>query len=51
MSKESPVGRALLGKKVGDRVKIRVNDDYSYFIRVTALEKGTDDESMDIASY
>ena len=51
ISKESPVGRALLGKKVGDRVKVKVNDDYSYFVTVTALEKGTDDESMDIASY
>ena len=28
--KESPVGRALLGKKAGDRVHIQVNDSYGY---------------------
>ncbi len=48
ISKESPLGKALLGHKVGDRVKIDVNDSYSYYIQVRALEKGTDDASLDI---
>lgn len=51
ISKESPVGRTLLGHKVGDRVKIKVNDAISYYVVIRALEKGTDDESMDISSY
>jgi transcription elongation factor GreA len=51
ISKESPFGRALLGKKVGDRVKVDVNDKYSYYVVVRAIEKGTDDESLEINKY
>jgi len=46
ISKESPLGKALMGKKEGDRVSIRVNDNYSYFVKIIALEKGIDDESF-----
>ena len=31
ISKESPVGRVLLGKRVGDRVHIQVNESYGYY--------------------
>ena len=34
ISKESPLGSALMGKKVGDRVSVKVSDDYSYFIEI-----------------
>ncbi len=51
ISKESPFGRALLGKKVGDRVKIEVNDKYSYYVVVKEIEKGTDDESLEINKF
>lgn len=51
VSKDSPIGRALLGHKVGDRVKIKVNDTYSYFATVRSIKKGRDDESIPIRSY
>lgn len=51
ISKESPVGKALLGKKVGDIVTVRVNDTYSYPIKLIAIEKGTDDDSLPIMKY
>lgn len=51
ISKESPFGRALLGKKVGDRVKVDVNEKYSYYVVVRGIEKGTDDESLEISKY
>ena len=51
ISKESPFGKAVLGKKVGDRVEIRVNENYSYFIVIRKIEKGVDDESLPISSY
>ena len=44
-------GLALLGHKVGDRVKIKVNDTYSYFATVRSIKKGKDDESIPIRSY
>ncbi len=42
ISKESPVGRCLLGKRVGDRVHIQVSESYGYDAVVQAIEKGTD---------
>ncbi len=51
LSKESPLGKALLGKKVGDRVLVTVNDKYSYYVVIRAITKGEDDESIPISSY
>ena len=51
ISKESPFGQAILGRKVGDRVFIRVGENGGYWARVEAIEKGADDESMEISSY
>lgn len=51
ISKESPVGKALLGAKVGDVVTVRVNDAVSYPIKLLSIEKGTDDDSLPIAKY
>lgn len=51
ISKESPVGKALMGHRAGDRVKVEVSDDYSYYIAVKAVEKGQDDESLPISAY
>ena len=48
ISKESPLGKALLGKKIGERVKIDVNDNYSYYVEIRDLEKGADDASLNI---
>ena len=42
VSKESPVGRAVLGRKVGDKVTVRVNDSYSYDVIIRAIEPGED---------
>ena len=43
ISKESPLGSALMGAKVGDRIKVTVNETYSYYIVVRKIEKGEDD--------
>ena len=51
ISKESPVGKAVLGHKVGDRVKVEVSPDYSYFVEIRAVEKGQDDDTLDISKY
>ena len=46
ISIESPVGKALMGHKEGDRVEVKVNDNYSYFIVIRKIIK-TDDDSQD----
>ena len=51
ISKESPLGSAIMGKKVGDRVEVKVSNEYSYFIVIRKIEKGTDDESLEIRKY
>ncbi len=51
ISKESPFGKALLGHKVGDRIKIDASADYSYYVVIEKIEKGHDDESLEISPY
>lgn len=51
ISKESPVGAALLGHKVGDTVHIQVNDRYGYDAKIMKIEKGTDDEDLPITKF
>ena len=51
VSKESPVGKALMGHRVGDRVQVEVSPELKYFVEIRAIEKGEDDASMEISSY
>ena len=51
ISKESPLGNAIMGKKVGDRLLIKVNDNYSYYIVIRKIVKGEDDQSLKIRKF
>lgn len=51
ISTESPIGRAILGKKVGDRVEVKVNDNYSYYLVIRNIENTTDDSQDTIRGY
>ncbi len=51
VSKESPIGKALFGHKVGDTVTVTVNEKISYEAEIRSIEKGSDDESLPISSY
>lgn len=51
ISKESPVGRAILGKRVGDRVEVAVSPEMKYTVEIRAVTPGEDDESMEISSF
>ena len=51
MSMESPMGKALLGKKVGERFCIQVNDQYGYYAVVQKIEKGQDDGSAPLNQF
>ncbi len=39
ISIESPLGKVLVGHKVGDRVQVFVNKDYSYYVVIKKIEK------------
>ena len=51
ISKESPAGRALLGKRAGDTVFIQVNKDFGYEVVVRSIEKGQDDGSVRLNEF
>ncbi|MBR0354113.1 MAG: GreA/GreB family elongation factor [Oscillospiraceae bacterium] len=51
ISKESPMGRQLLGKKVGDRFTVQVNERYSYPAEVRSITKMKDDGSAPLMQY
>ena len=51
VSKESPLGSAIMGKRVGDRVSVKVNEVMSYFVVIRAIEKGEDNTDLPISEY
>ena len=50
ISIESPLGKALLGHKAGDRVLIEVNPQVQYWVQIRSIEN-TDDSGDNILSY
>lgn len=51
ISIDSPLGKAIKGHKLGDRIYIKVSDDYGYYVVVKRIEQTTDDGTDDIRSY
>lgn len=51
MSRESPFGKAVFGKKVGDTVTVEVNERVSYKVEIRKIEKCEDDGSAPILQY
>ena len=47
ISIESPIGKALKGHKVGDKVEVKVNENYSYILEIRSIRKtGEEDEEI-----
>ena len=51
ISRESPLGAAIFGHKVGDRCEVKVNDDYSYFVEIRKIENTIDDGSDELRKF
>lgn len=51
ISKESPVGQAVIGHKVGERVFVQVGESGGYWAEIRKIVKGEDDDSMAISGY
>ena len=51
ISLESPLGKALLGRKIGDVLTVQVNEGYSYEAEVRAIEPAEDDGSAPLLPY
>ena len=51
ISIESPLGKALMHHKEGDRVEVHVNDSYSYFVKILKIDNNKDDSEDRIRQY
>lgn len=51
VSKESPVGRAVLGHRVGDRVTVQVNENYSYEVVIRDIQPGEDTGEAPLVNF
>ena len=51
ISKESPVGKALMGRKVGDVVRVVPDGMAPYEVKILSVARGRDDESLEISKY
>lgn len=51
ISKESPVGKAVLGRRSGDRVQVDMGGGRGYWLQILSIEKGSDDGSIPIGSF
>lgn len=51
ISKESPLGKAVLGRRAGDRVQVKVNEQYSYPVLIRSVQNAEDDGSAPILPF
>lgn len=51
ISIESPIGKALLGHKEGERVYIKVNDDFGYYVVIRKVIKTESEEDDQIRKF
>ena len=51
VSIESPLGKAILRHKVGDRVKIQVSDTFAYYVQIQQVEKTGEDPDLPISTF
>lgn len=51
ISIDSPVGKALMGHRVGDTVHVRVNDKYGYDVQIRKIDKTTDESDDKIRDF
>ena len=51
VSKESPLGSAIMGHKAGDRVLVRVSETMSYYVQIRRITKGEDNEELPISGF
>lgn len=51
ISIESPMGKALLGKKEGDRVYVKVNENTGYYVVIRSVKNTTEDADDKIRGF
>lgn len=48
ISKDSPLGSAIFGKKIGDRIFVHVSEDVKYHVVIKDVQKSNGNQTVDI---
>ena len=51
ISIESPMGKALLGHKAGERVLVKTGEDSGYYVVIKEIDKTTDDSGDSLRKF
>ncbi len=51
ISIESPLGKAIRGHKVGERVMVKINENVGYYVEIRAIGKENDDSQDEIRRF
>lgn len=51
ISTESPIGKAILGHKAGERVFVKVNECAGYYVVIKSIENTVDGESIELRKF
>ena len=51
ISIESPLGKAVMGRRAGDRVLVKVSGDNGYYVVIKRIENTTDDTNDTLRRY
>ena len=51
ISIDSPLGKAIRGRKAGDKVYVKVNDRFGYDVKIRSIDKTTEEEEDKLRSY
>ena len=51
ISMDSPLGKALMGHKVGDIVNVKVNENVNYDVKIINIDNTTDDSQDEINQF
>ena len=51
ISIESPLGKAIKGRKTGDRIFVKISENAGYYVEIRKIDKTTDDSNDKLRKY
>lgn len=51
ISMESPIGKAIFGKKTGERVFVKINDNLGYYVQIKSVKPLAEEEKGSLLEY
>lgn len=51
ISTESPIGKAILGHKTGERVLVKINEETGYYVVIREIQNTRDDSADKIRGF